>query len=196
MNIFFKSILSGVLIGLGGTANLLVGGLTGSVLFSMGLVSISYLKIPLFTGRIGYLEGVTFIKAVHLLFMLLGNLVGANIIAQFLLLTQLQQNIIEAATKVVNLKLENDLLGIFILAVMCGVLVYTAVESFRKTNNIIALMLPVVCFSICGFEHCIAFMFYFSASKYCELSSISALSAMIFGNSIGAIVTHRINSTK
>ena len=68
-----KSILSGILIGIGGTIYLSVENkIVGSILFSIGLLSICYIKLPLYTGNIGYLIKKE-VSIYDLFYILMGN---------------------------------------------------------------------------------------------------------------------------
>lgn len=87
-------------------------------------------------------------------------------------------------------KLNISLNDIFIKSLFCGILMFIAVDSFKKLTyssaaQALLVVLPVSVFILCGFEHCIADMFYFSCySNYVKL--IPYLLVIITGNSIGS----------
>ena len=63
-------------------------------------------------------------------------------------------------------QLMDDPLSLFILAIFCNILIYIAVENYncnpQEVGRYLAMFLGVVVFIFCGFEHCVADMFYFS----------------------------------
>ena len=59
---------------------------------------------------------------------------------------------------------------------------------FNDGCKIIGLFFPVMCFVICGYEHCIANMFYFGAANMLNLQSIVYLCIVIVGNAIGGML--------
>ena len=54
------------------------------------------------------------------------------------------------------------------LAIFCNVLIYIAVEGYRSIENslgrYLAVFFGVTVFVVCGFEHCVANMYYFTAA--------------------------------
>ena len=47
-------IIAGILIALGATANLMLGGVAGAIFFSFGLLTLCALEAKLYTGKIAY----------------------------------------------------------------------------------------------------------------------------------------------
>lgn len=78
--------------------------------------------------------------------------------------------------------------SILILAVFCGILMYVAVDGFREKGNPLILFFCVTVFILCGFEHCIANMFYFSLAGAWSLRAVIYLLLMTLGNSVGGIL--------
>ena len=122
---------------------------------------------------------------------LLGNFVGTFLSAKLILLTRFA-SVSETASKIVSLKLGDDMLSIFILSMFCGILMYIAVNNYKKLNTDIGkygcIFLCVMTFILCGFEHCVANMFYFSISNVWSLKSLCYMFIMVLGNSIGSIL--------
>ena len=54
--IFWRSILAGICIGLGGAIFLKLGGIIGAVMFAFGLLSVVHFKLPLYTGTAGFIK--------------------------------------------------------------------------------------------------------------------------------------------
>ena len=62
-------------------------------------------------------------------------------------------------------------LVVTVLGIFCGLLMYIAVFGFAKSNKPIFIIMPVAFFILCGFNHCVADMFYLSVgcTKFIEL---------------------------
>ena len=77
INLLKKSILAGILIGLGGFAFLSIENtIVGSILFSFGLISIVLLGQKLYTGMIGYAK---WSELSSMIIILVGNFIGSVI---------------------------------------------------------------------------------------------------------------------
>lgn len=173
---FFQNLLKGfgggVCIALGGTAFLSVADpLVGGVLFSVGLFSILLFGLNLYTGKVGYIpERPLSYLFNEVLSSWLGNFLGVVTLAQSLLLTHRGQAITSRAAEISKAKLSASFLSLFILAVLCGLMVYFMVESYRrysKANLGSAIFYSALCvevFLVSGFEHSIADMYFFTMS--------------------------------
>lgn len=81
-------------------------------------------------------------------------------------------------------KLAAPLWLIFVKGVWCGFLMFTAVDEFKKTGKLVAILLCVPAFILAGFEHSIADAFYIAVDGiYWE--SIRFLLVVIAGNVLG-----------
>ena len=161
--------------------------LLGSFLFSFGLFAIVHLKLNLYTGKIGFLvDKFNWEYGKELLLSLFGNTIGALFTATMIKSTRI--NIYDTVLDVVDLKLNDTLLSIFILAFFCGILMFLAVELFLKSEHylskVLAVVFCVMIFILCGFEHCVANMFYFF---FIENYNILWLLMMVIGNSCGSL---------
>ena len=187
------AVVAGMCIGIGGTVYLSVDNqIIGSCLFSLGLIMITVFKLNLFTGKICFILKNKLNYIIFLFEVWIGNFIGTALIALMLRYTRLDINPVE----LVDLKLNDGLLSIFILAVLCGILMYVAVIGFEKSRNYIVLILPVSVFILCGFEHCIANMFYFSLCNVWNANSLLYLLVMSLGNVAGSIImqlTEKLN---
>lgn len=184
--ILARSILAGMMIGIAGTVNLSVdNSYLGAFLFSLGLITIVLHTLYLFTGRVGTVS----IKAEWsaLLVTILGNYIGTLIIAGLMRLTRFSPNLIEKATNIYNIKMDDSFLSIFILAIFCGILMYIAVTSEYQNNTVIVIILPIMVFILAGFEHSIANMFYFNLAWQWNIEAVLKIIVMLIGNGIGSI---------
>ena len=191
LDFFIKGIYAGVMIGIGGTIFLSVQNtVIGSFLFSIGLLMICMYGMNLYTGKVGYalINKLNYIY--ELLLSLLGNFVGTFIVARLILLTRFS-DISKRALTMSNLKLNDNLLSIFILAFFCGILMYLAVNNYKKAANeigkYVGIFMCVMVFILCGFEHCVANMYYFSIANVWSLKTLLYMLIMVLGNSVGSI---------
>lgn len=177
-----KSTLAGLLISLGATAFLTVDNkIVGALLFSIGLTAVILLEANLYTGKIGYVNNKT--KLIDAAVILILNLLTAAICG--LIFYSAKNNICE------NLwlnKLTKSWYEFLFDSIGCGICIYLSVELYKKTGSIFVIVLGVLVFILSGFEHCIADIFYLSASMSFDLKSILYILTAIIGNSIGSLL--------
>ncbi|MFI3225810.1 MAG: formate/nitrite transporter family protein [Clostridia bacterium] len=192
MHNLLKSILAGMAVSLGGVAYLSnENSIIGAILFSIGLVMIYLFDWCLYTGKACYavvdmpnnlsIIGVAFI----------GNLIGTMCVAYTLRMTKLAK-LIPHAEEVVAGKLQNTLFSGFILAIGCGILMYVAVIGYKTVpsdlGKYITLIMPVVVFTISGFEHVVANMFYFSMANAWNIENFFYIIIVALGNLVGCSI--------
>ncbi len=191
-----KSIIGGFLIGFGGTVYLNMDNkIVAAFLFGLGLFTIINFELNLYTGKIGYLSKENWKE---ILLTLIGNFIGTNLFAFLVLQTRLAGKLKEAVAPAVELKLSDNLLSTFILAIFCGILMSIAVGTFKKLPNILgtlAVFLCVAVFILAGFEHCVANMFFFALSSS-PADYLLTLLVAIAGNSLGGIAFYRLTKIK
>lgn len=155
-----KSILAGLMISVGCVSFLSVDNkIAGTFLFSLGLYTIIILKFDLFTGKVGYLSTnrtLNYLKYLGKVWF--GNLIGCTLGSAAVAATRLTIS----TSALVGVKYADSLPSLLILGVFCGMLMFIAVEGYKRTTNPLIVVLPVMGFILCGFEHCIADMFYFA----------------------------------
>lgn len=191
LKILLKSILAGIMISIGGCVNLSIGGLGGSILFAIGLMMIVVNGYNLYTGKIGYLINNGKSYLIELGITLIGNLIGTLGCGYLFLLTRIGSKISNNAEVISYAKLNDTWYSILILSIFCGMLMYLAVNLYKELKDFgkyIAVFICVCVFILCGFEHCVANMFYFSVSNTWCLNAVGYLLIMILGNSIGSLI--------
>lgn len=152
-------------------------------LFSIGLYTICIYELNLFTGMIGYFSTYsdrTFVAKVSL--TLYGNMIGCLIMAIF--------PIGEQAQLTLNNIIENkDIYTALYESFLCGCLMFIAVNTYKKKNNIVGIFLCVPAFILSGMEHSIANTYYILLYDICNLTlkNLPYLIVCVIGNSIGAI---------
>lgn len=192
LDYLIKSIFAGIMIGIAGTVYLRVdNNIVGALLFSIGLLVICMYGMNLYTGKIGYILINKLNYIYELLITILGNFIGTFLVARLVLLTRFK-SVSDKAVDLVNLKLNDNLFSIFILAMLCGILMYIAVNNYKKINNEIGkyscIFMCVMVFILSGFEHSIANMYYISVANLLSLKSLLYILIMILGNSVGSIL--------
>lgn len=191
INILFKGIYAGMMIGIGGTVYLSISNsIIGAIFFSVGLLTICIYKMNLYTGMIGYIIENKLNYIVTLLLTLIGNFIGTMITSLLVLNTRIA-NLSVRAKEISSIKINDNYLSIFILSIFCGMLMYIAVNTFKKEKDSIvrylAIFICVIVFILSGFEHCIANMYYISLAKLWSLKAVLSMLIMVLGNSVGSI---------
>lgn len=202
---YVQSLLAGVIIGLGDIVYVVSENhIVGSFLFSLGLISILLKEYPLYTGRIGYVEGWRDLcKPVGgMLPIIVMNFIGIALVCSAANGTRLDLSAVDA---MVATKVEQSWFSALFLSWGCGVMMYLAVNGWRKTKNPLTVILPIMFFILCGFEHCIANYGYFwmwitgdGFAHVCErmaelpLGFSLNLAIMIVGNALGSLTFSKI----
>lgn len=193
LTVFAYSVLAGVAISLGGTANLSVDDrVIGSFLFAVGLFTICTFALHLFTGRVIYVFEKDRRYALNLIPIWLGNLLGTWLTAQAELLTRHGAALQEKAIALCQPKLDDSVLSIFILSALCNILVCIAVDGFKRNKHelgkYLSIIFGVMVFILCGFEHCVANMYYFSVAGMWSGKTLWYVLVMTAGNACGGVL--------
>ena len=172
--------------------------MTGSALFSIGLILVCVLGLQLYTGKIGVVfDNREKLKenAINLPIMLVGNAIGAfalGIVCHFIFM-----NVPEVADRIAIIaqgKIDSN--TVFLQGILCGALVYIAVYLYKNLQNygmkIIGIITAVTLFVYCGFQHCIANMFYFGMDFNWKIEYLWNILIVILTNSIGALLVRCI----
>lgn len=177
-----NALLAGMCISLGAYVYLNVGGITGAVLFSVGLLAILRLHLDLFTGQCGKLSSreITWGKVAEIW---VGNFLGTFLVAFLLLLTPGGNLLANKAVEIVALRISNGPLTNFILGIGCGLCMYIAVKSWIDVQPLYTIF-AVACFILCGFNHCVADMFYLNMGMM-QVSDLLVLIPTTLGNLVG-----------
>ena len=179
-------------IGLGGIAFLtLENKVLGALFFTVGLFTICTFHLNLFTGKVCYVFQRDKAYARELPLIWLGNLAGTGLVAAVVRLSRLAP-LSEKAAAICQMKLSDTLVSLFLLSLLCNIFIYIAVEGFQKNphelGKYLSLFFGVMGFVLCGFEHCVANMFYFSVSGAWSGKALVRLLVMTLGNSAGGVL--------
>ncbi len=196
VGVFLKAILAGFCIGLGGVVFL---GLLptnkplGAFLFAVGLFTICTHGFNLFTGKACYILENKPRYLLTLVVIWVGNLIGALCMAALLHCTRLSAAYTEAAQGLIAAKNGDTLGSLFVLGMLCNVLIYIAVDGYKRQplaiGKYLALIFGVAVFILAGTEHSVADMFYYAAAG--ELftgEGILRLIIISLGNVVGGLI--------
>ncbi len=186
------SIIGGACISVGGAAFLSVESkVVGALFFVVGLFVICTMGFNLFTGKVCYVFENNGKYALNLIVIWLGNIIGAFIVGEALRATRIAA-ISEKAAAMCQAKLDDNLLSVFILGVFCNILIYVAVDGYKNNphelGKYLALFFGVSVFIICGFEHCVANMFYISVARMWSMKAFVFILVNALGNAVGGVL--------
>ena len=181
---FVLSIMAGAFIAMGAMFFLLVSGdpdlpfaiqrVLGGVLFSLGLLLVVVCGAELFTGNTMIVMSAASKKiswgAVlkNWVVVFVGNFVGALIIVGLVYLSGMHTMnggiVGQTMVNVASSKMTPDWLTLFAKGIMCNFLVCLAVwigyAGKTVADKMLGILLPIAAFVACGFEHCVANMFF------------------------------------
>ena len=178
---FIKAWLAGVCIATGCNVYLACENkYVGATLFSVGLITILLFGFNLFTGKVGYVldNPPNYIK--YLAIILCGNFVGCLCIG-----TSFPS---EIAQVICENKLQNPLLIVLFKSIMCGVLMFIAVDTYKKFQSFLPTMLCVATFILSGYEHSIADIAFLIMGRIFTLQALLFIIIVIAGNTIGGLI--------
>ena len=192
LRIFISSILAGMSIGLGGIGFLsLDNKVLGALLFSIGLFTVCTFGFHLFTGRICYIFFNDRSYALTIPVTWLGNFAGTGLVAAAVRCTRIS-DIADKAAALWDIKLNDSLISLYILAILANIFIYIAVEGYSKNphpiGKYLSIILGVMAFILCGTEHCVADMFYFWVSGSWSLQAVGCILIITLGNATGGIL--------
>lgn len=188
MKTFINSVSAGILIAIGGSVFLACDNkYVGAVLFSVALLSICYMGYYLFTGKIAYLaEDFSLNNAKNLLIGLLGNLITTFALGK--LIAYAIPTFCEKANTICSAKLSQSIPQTFVRGLFCGILMFLAVEIFKKYKTPIGILFCIPVFILSGFEHSIADMFYFGVSSIWDYKILLFILFVVLGNTVGGML--------
>ena len=183
------SIVAGILIGFGCITNVSCNNpVVGAFLFSLGLFAVIIQGRYLFTGKVGYCghEEITG-RNYELVLGLFTNLISVWLLC--FLFAKFSGLSIEC-NELVSKKLHEGIVDALVRSIGCGAMMYIAVDGYSKTKNPITIIMPVMVFILCGFDHCIANFGYMGLCGYFFIPI--QLICWVVGNSIGSWIISKI----
>ena len=177
-NIFIRSILAGICIGLGGAIFIKLGGVIGACMFAFGLLAVVHFKLPLYTGTAGFIELNKFKEYEKMVIILFGNILGC------ILLSYMNIKGIDGSA-IIQSRLDTSYLQCLLNAIGCGLIMTLIVQGGRDKNQLLILF-GIPLFILLGFYHSIADAFYMMVSSE-ELKNMffGRYWVIVLGNFIG-----------
>ena len=190
---FIGAVLAGMAIAIGGLAFLSVDSkVLGSALFTVGLFTVCTMGLNLFTGKVCYVFQNDRDYALALPVIWIGNLAGTGLIALFAGLTRNAPALAEKAASMCQVKLDDNLVSLFFLGILCNILIYIGVEGYKniphEIGKYLALLFGVMVFILCGTEHCVADMFYLWIGGSWNARAVACILAITLGNAVGGVL--------
>lgn len=181
------AIAAGIFISIGGAVFLSCeNSVVGAVFFSVALLSICFMGLYLFTGKVGFLAvSHTGREIAEVVLTLLGNLIGTFVGG--ILVSAAKPKLMENAIARCLPRLEMGVLPILITAFFCGILMYTAVAIYKEKGSPLGIFFCVPVFILSGFEHSIADMFYFFCARMFSGEVFLFLLLVVIGNAVGGM---------
>lgn len=192
LSVLIKGILAGIAISIGGTVFLALDNkVVGSLLFTVGLFTVCTHGFNLYTGKVCYVFDNDKKYGLETILIWIGNLFGCVIVTTLLHLTRASSAMMEKASLMCDVKLNDSLLSIFILGIFCNILIYIAVDGFKNNphefGKYLALIFGVMVFILCGFEHCVANMYYISMARAWSKEAFIFILINTLGNAVGGV---------
>lgn len=177
-NVFIRSILAGICIGLGGAIFIKLDGVIGACMFAFGLLTIVHFKLPLYTGTAGFMRLGKFEEYKKMLIILFGNIIGC------ILLSYMNIKGIDG-TAIIQSRIDTSYLQCLLNAIGCG-LIMTLIVKGGRDKNLLLILFGIPLFILLGFYHSIADAFYMMVSPI-ELRNLffGRYWTIVLGNFIG-----------
>lgn len=193
LRVFVSAILAGISTALGAIVFLTIENkVVGSVFFSIAAFAVLTQGLHLFTGKICYVFDKDKAYALEIPLIWFGNLVGAILTGSMLNMTRAYYDLAERAESVSAAKLNDGLLSVFLLGILCNILIFIAVDSYNRvpheTGKYYGVLFGIAVFVTCGFENSIANMLYFTIAKVWSIRTFGYLIVMSLGNAVGGML--------
>lgn len=195
------AVMSGCMLGISGAASLLAANLLGSAgkvvgacLFALGIYVIISFEMKLFTGMVAGIPKMPVKDWWQLPVCFVFNMIGVGIVAVIVACTPLASTVIPQGQAVIEAKfaVDNWILSSFCSSILCGALITLSVwaPKYAPQKNMsasIGVILPIVVFVFCGFDHSVANMLYFYFYGEVSARVFGYIFMSILGNIVGGI---------
>ncbi len=192
---------SGGIIGIGGISSLLAnsllgewGRLIGAILFSLGIFAIVSFEMKLFTGMVADIPTLGLKNSWQLPVCFICNAIGVAVAALLAYYSPVSEVVIENAGKVIEGKLHAEDWAIRALcsSILCGMLITISVKARfyapqKGLSPTTGVILPIVVFAFCGFDHSVANMLYFYYLGEVSWQVVGYILITVVGNMIGGL---------
>jgi formate/nitrite transporter FocA (FNT family) len=122
----------------------------------------------------------------------IGNVVGGFLLSSLIAQTSIIDILRERCQQLVEIKLNSSWYSILIMSMLCGVMIYLSVEGHKRAKYNLAktifAFMPIMLFILCGFEHVIANVTYFTYAGVFSAKALLYFFLMFIGNALGSIL--------
>ncbi|MBQ6907407.1 MAG: formate/nitrite transporter family protein [Clostridia bacterium] len=188
MKRILSAVAGGIMIGIGGSVFIACDvKYVGAFFFALGLFTICEFGLGLYTGKIGYLFKIKGNYYIEVIQTLIGNIIGTFIAG--ILVGYAKPQYAEKAYDMCSSRLLQNPLQTLILSFFCGILMFIAVNLFKKNAGIgryIGIFTAVPVFILSGFEHSVADMFYFFCGRVFSVQALVFIAICVIGNALGS----------
>lgn len=164
----------------------------GTALLPFSFLVIAHYKFKLFHQEVGYALERNRTQNWQLLPIAVGNMVGLLLVAFALSYTRLSEKLLSRAEKVMTDRLADTALSVFVLAVLCGVLLFVSTDAFQNAENgwkrFVLLFLPIMAFVFCGLEFAWFNIFYITVAAQWSLKAVWYVIIATVGNAVGSLI--------
>lgn len=210
-------IMAGIFIALGGAVsavashsvtNVGLAKFVGGAVFPVGLIMVIICGAELFTGNclmvIPLMDGKIDFKGLirNWVVVYIGNFIGSVLLAflvfQSGMLTMSSGKLGGTVIKVASTKASLPFSTAFTSAILCNLLVCLAVWGAAAAKDVIGKMaiawFPIMAFVTCGFEHCVANMYFLSVGLFAKSNPVFAQASGLSPDKIinGAGMIHNL----
>lgn len=193
-----KAVFAGLLVGIAASVYLATYEsykMLGALLFGFALLFVIAYSLNLYTGKVGYIIDNKPRFLIDIGLMIVGNFLGALIIALLVRLSGLS-SIYEQAIDFTAVKMAKAWWEVLGQSILCGMLMYLAVEGSKRVQNEmvkpLVVIFAVMIFIYSGYEHSIANMYYFTVGLTWSPLVFVYFLIMLIGNGIGSIMINGI----
>ena len=197
------AVFAGIMIGISGMAALLAntrieGGLgkfIGSFMFSLGLYTILTFEMKLFTGLVPSIPTMGVKNMWKLPVCFICNAIGVILAGWMLTFMPVFEEVSTAGASLIATKLNMDTwaMNAVCSGALCGILITIAVWAlnhtlFKGLSTSMGVILPIMVFVFCGFDHSIANMLYFYFLGEFSWRVVGYVLLSVVGNVLGGVL--------
>jgi formate/nitrite transporter FocA (FNT family) len=196
-------VFAGIAIAIGGTASLLAcnllsgmwGKFVGALLFSLGMYTVITYGLKLYTGMVSGIPTMGAKNLWQLPVCFIANALGCAFFALIVSYSFIGTSVATQAQTLIAGKFGDDLWAVKTLlsSIACGILITFSVWSPRyvgekKLSASIGVLLPIVVFVFCGFDHSVANVYYLCLNGQFSWQAVAYILLSIVGNTIGGVL--------
>ncbi len=195
------ALFAGVTIGIGCTCFLLFtslsvmpafGKMCGGFLFALGIFAIISFEMKLFTGMVAGIPSMEKKNLWQLPVCFICNALGVLLTATLIKFTAIGDTVVSLGQQAIVGKLDAEYwyINALISSIFCGILITMSIlaPSYAKGKGVSAtlgVVLPIIVFAFCGFDHSVANMFYFYSLGEVSWRVVGYILITIVGNILG-----------